>query len=245
MKKKRKLPKRIKMKKNLNKKIEFEEYEKALHDMGFSCVCGVDEVGRGPWAGPIVAAATIISQISNLKSQNLGIADSKKLNEQQREIIFEELIKNKDIIYSIASISSAEIDEIGLGNANQLVLKRAVEGLVKKSDYALVDGFLIKDLNIKQERVIKGDQKVLSIAAASIIAKVTRDRYMIELSKKYPEYGFENHKGYGTVKHVEALKKLGVCPEHRKLFKPISTLSSPSTVVLNSKSGIHNNKNIY
>jgi ribonuclease HII len=204
----------------------FEEYEEALYNMGFSCVCGVDEVGRGPWAGPITAAAVIINKISNLKFQKLEINDSKKLTENKRENIFNELIKNKDIIYSIASISAGEIDRIGLGVANQLVLKRAIEGLSQKVDYALIDGFTLKNLEIKHEGIIKGDQKVLSIAAASIIAKVSRDRYMIELSKKYPQYGFEEHKGYGTKKHIEALKKFGTCPEHRKSFKPIAKLIS-------------------
>lgn len=206
-----------------NLKIKFEEYEKALLKKGFSFICGVDEVGRGPWAGPITAAAVIVKS-GMLKVESLGVMDSKKLNEEQREKIFEKLIINKDIIYSIASVSAQEIDEIGLGVANQLVLKKAIEGLSKKADYALVDGFNIKNIEISQEGIIKGDQKVLSIATASIIAKVTRDRYMIELAKKYPQYGFNNHKGYGTKKHQEAIKQFGLCPEHRKSFKPIKKI---------------------
>ena len=208
-----------------NSETEFEEYEKALSKKGFSFICGVDEVGRGPWAGPIVAAATIIKNL-NIKNQNLGIRDSKKLSEAKREGIFEKLTNDKNFIYNIASINAQEIDEMGLGVANQLVLKRAVEGLSQKADYALVDGFKIKDLGIPNEGVIKGDQKVLSIATASIIAKVSRDRYKKELAKKYPQYGFEGHKGYGTKRHFEALKKFGVCPEHRKSFRPISEIAN-------------------
>jgi len=206
--------------KNQKNNIEFEEYEKALYQKGFSFICGVDEVGRGPWAGPITAAAVIIL---NFKSEilNLGINDSKKLTEKKREEIFEKLICCDNIIYSLSWISSEEIDKIGLGNANQLVLKKAVEGLEEKADFALVDGFEIKGLNIPQEKFIKGDQKVFSIAVASIIAKVSRDRYMIELAKEYPQYGFDEHKGYGTAKHIGAIHQFGLCPEHRKSFKPI------------------------
>ncbi|MBI2448209.1 ribonuclease HII [Candidatus Microgenomates bacterium] len=195
-------------------------YEKALFDRGFSYICGVDEVGRGPWAGPIVAAATIVS---NLKSQisNLGVRDSKKLSEKKREDIFEIVKDIKDIEYFVAFISAEEIDKIGLGRANQLVLKKAVDGLSQKPDYVLVDGFEIGGLTTRQEKVVGGDSKIFSIALASIIAKVSRDRYMKELAKKYPEYGFEHHKGYGTAKHLGAIKKYGICPEHRKSFHPI------------------------
>lgn len=213
----------MKNQKNNSENI-FEEYEKALYEKGFSFICGADEVGRGPWAGPITAAAVIINQISNLKSQNPGVMDSKKLTEKKREEVFEKIIDSPDVIYSIAWVSAEEIDRIGLGVANQLVLKKAIEGLkvkIKELDFALIDGFEVKDLGISQEKVIKGDQKVFSIAVASIIAKVTRDRYMVELSKKYPEYGFDNHKGYGTKKHQESIEKYGLCSEHRKSFRPI------------------------
>jgi len=211
--------------KNQKNKTEniFEEYEKALCEKGFSFVCGVDEVGRGPWAGPIMAAAIMVKS-EKLKVKNLGIADSKKLTEKKREEIFDILVSGDDIVYSVASISAKEIDKIGLGVANQLVLKKAVEGLklkIKELDFVLVDGFEIKDISISQEKVIKGDQKVFSIAIASIIAKVTRDRYMIELSKEFPQYGFEDHKGYGTKKHQMAIEEYGLCPEHRLSFEPI------------------------
>ncbi len=219
-----------------NKKDKFEEYEEALYNMGFSCVCGADEVGRGPWAGPITAAAVIVKSdpsgtlgTSKLRVKNLGIDDSKKLTEKKRQEIYSVLTSDSSIIYSVASISAQEIDKIGLGRANHLVLQLAIEGLPNIPDYILVDGFIIKDINMRQERIIKGDSKVLSIAAASIIAKVSRDHYMIELAKEYPQYGFDNHKGYGTKKHIEALKKFGTCPEHRKSFKPISELSSSSS----------------
>ena len=200
-----------------NLKTEFEEYEKALQDMGFSFICRVDDVGRGPWAGPITACAVILnSQLSVFKKY--GVMDSKQLTEKKREEIFEKLINEKCLIYNIANISAEEIDKIGLGQANYLVLRRAIEGLSQIPDYILVDGFVVKGLNMRHERIIKGDQKVLSIAAASIIAKVSRDRYMIELSKKFPHYGFEDHKGYGTKKHQEAIKKFGASEAHRSTF---------------------------
>ena len=197
------------------------EYEQALLSQGFSCICGVDEVGRGPWAGPIVAAAVIISNIKYQMS-NLGVRDSKKLTEKKREELFEILITLPEIEYSVAWVSAEEIDRIGLGVANQLVLKKAVEGLKTKPDYVLVDGFKINDLmHIPQEHIVKGDEKIFSIACASIIAKVSRDRYMRELHKKYPHYGFDRHKGYGTREHLEAIKRYKLCPEHRRSFTPI------------------------
>ena len=202
----------------------FIKREKALQKKGFSFICGVDEVGRGPWAGPITAAAVIIKN-AEFRMQNLGIKDSKKLTEEKREELFEILTKSKHIEYRVAWISSKEVDRIGLGKANQSVLKKVVEGLKTKPDYVLVDGFLIKDLKISQEKIIKGDEKVLSIAAASIIAKVSRDRYMKKLAKKYPQYGFEKHKGYGTKQHLKAIKKFGICSEHRRSFRPIKIIN--------------------
>jgi len=208
----------------MKKKNRFEDYETNLFQQGFSFVCGVDEVGRGPWAGPMTAVAV---RIKNYESRimNLEINDSKKLTEEKREKIFDQLIKFSDIQYYIAWVSAKEIDKIGLQEANYLVLKKAVKGLEKKIgkkiDYVLVDGYEIKGLGIPQEKIIKGDEKVLSIAIASIIAKVTRDRYMKKIAKKYPQYSFEKHKGYGTSLHLAMLKKFGPCPEHRKSFRPI------------------------
>jgi len=198
----------------------FEKREETLRRKGFYFICGADEVGRGSWAGPIVATA-MINKKSKIKYKKLQIRDSKKLTERKREEIFNCLIDDSDIIYNVAWVSSKQIDKIGLGKANQLVLKKAVEGLKTKPDYILVDGFMIKDLKISQERIVKGDEKILSIAVASIIAKVSRDRYMKKLAKKYPQYGFEKHKGYGTKQHLKAIKRFGICSEHRRGFKPI------------------------
>ena len=208
------------MKKPRAKKSLNMDYEKALSQKGFSFICGVDEVGRGPWAGPIVAVATIIMNHES-RILNLPINDSKRLTEARREEIFEIVKDDKNIHHSVAFISAEEIDKIGLGVANHLVLKKAVEGLSQKPDCVLVDSFVINDLGIKQEKIIKGDAKIFSIALASIIAKVSRDRYMRELAKKYPGYGFEQHKGYGTKKHQEAIEKYGICQEHRRSFRPI------------------------
>jgi len=205
------------------KKINFVRREETLNKKGFSFICGVDEVGRGPWAGPITACAVIIERndYKFKKLKKLGVRDSKKLDEEKREKFFEVLTNDPEIIYSLGWVSCKEIDRLGMSEANNLVFKRAIRRLKIKPDYILSDGFTVKKLGIKKEKVIKGDRKILTIAAASIIAKVSRDRYMIELSKKYVHYGFEKHKGYGTKKHQEAIKQFGLCPEHRKSFKPI------------------------
>ena len=145
----------------------------------------------------------------------------KKLNEEQREEVFGKVIKNKSLEYALGWVSAKEIDDIGMARAAHLVLRRAVNNLDTKVDHVMVDGFKIKGLEISQENIIKGDQKVYSIALASIIAKVSRDRHMERLAKKYPKYGFDEHKGYGTKKHQLAIKEFGICKEHRKCFKPI------------------------
>ncbi len=212
----------------MSKELQFKEYEKALNKKGFSFVCGVDEVGRGPWAGPIVAAAVII-KVPNFELKDLGINDSKKLTEKKREELFEILTNDIGIDYFVSWVSAKVIDKNGLGKANQTVLRGAVDGLRKKIgkiDFVLVDGLEIKSLETSQESIIGGDERVLSIAVASIIAKVSRDRYMRNLARKYPEYGFEKHKGYGTRLHRDNLKKFGICPEHRKSFKPINKIQN-------------------
>jgi len=212
------------------KKINFVRQEETLNKKGFSFICGVDEVGRGPYAGPLVACALIIERndykIAKLKK--MGVRDSKKLDEEKRENFFEILTQDPEIDYSVGWVKASEIDKLGMAEANNLVLKRAIRGLKIKPDYVLSDGFLIKKLGFKKEKVVKGDRKILTIAAASIIAKVSRDRHMVDLSKKFPQYGFEKHKGYGTKYHQAMIKKHGICAEHRKSFKPISK-------VLNSK----------
>ncbi|MDD5731550.1 MAG: ribonuclease HII [Patescibacteria group bacterium] len=205
------------------KKINFVRREETLRNKGFSFICGVDEVGRGPWAGPITACAVIIERndYKFKKLKKLGVRDSKKLDGIKREKFFDILTNDSEIDFALGWVSSREIDKLGMAEANNLVLKRAIRGLKIKPDFILSDGLNIKKLGLAKEKVIKGDRKILTIAAASIIAKVSRDRYMIELSRKFSHYGFEKHKGYGTKKHQEAIKLHGICPEHRKSFKPI------------------------
>lgn len=188
-------------------------YENECINNGYNLVCGVDEAGRGPLAGPVFAASVIFPVNTIIE----GINDSKKISEKKREKLFE-IIKQKALAYSIAYATEEEIDKINILNATFLAMSRAVEGLKVKPDIALIDGNKSPELNIPTMCIIKGDAKSQSIAAASILAKVSRDRLMKELSLKYPEYQFEKHKGYGTALHRELIKKYGCCPIHRKTF---------------------------
>lgn len=187
-------------------------YEKELY-LNYNNICGVDEAGRGPLAGPVYAAAVILPK--NLVID--GINDSKKLSEKKREQLFS-VIKEKAIDYSIAFASEKEIDDINILNATFLAMKRAIEGLKVRPDFVLIDGNKTPDLDIKNRSLIKGDSLSASIAAASILAKVSRDHLMLELSENYPLYEFCKHKGYGTKLHRDLLKKYGPCEIHRKTF---------------------------
>lgn len=187
--------------------------EKQKIDSGFKYVCGIDEAGRGPLCGPVVAAACILPVDVDIPKLN----DSKKLSPKVRMELFE-LIKEKAIAYSIGYGDVEEIDRINILEATLLAMRRAVEGLEIKPDYLLVDGNIFRDFDVPGESVIKGDAVSSSIAAASILAKVTRDLLCDELDALYPEYGIKNHKGYGTKVHIEALKKYGPAPIHRKQF---------------------------
>lgn len=189
------------------------EFENLLKEQGFGVVCGVDEAGRGPLAGPVFAAAVILPE----GMEDIGINDSKKLSEKKRDALFD-IIKEKAIAWSVASADEKEIDEINILNATFLAMKRAVEGLSVKPDAALIDGNRKPGLGIEEMTVVKGDAKSVSIAAASILAKVSRDRYLMELSKKYPEYQFSKHKGYPTKLHYEMIKEHGISPVHRLSF---------------------------
>ncbi|MCQ2488573.1 MAG: ribonuclease HII [Clostridia bacterium] len=189
------------------------DYEKTALDAGFSCVCGIDEAGRGPLAGPVFAAAVVLP----LDCEIEGLNDSKKLTEKKREMLFD-IIMEKAISYSVASASEKEIDEINILNATFLAMRRAYDGLSVKPDKALIDGNKEPGLSCAQETVVKGDAKSMSIAAASILAKVSRDRYMLEMAKLYPEYQFEKHKGYGTKLHYEMIREHGVSDIHRLTF---------------------------
>ena len=189
------------------------EYEEKHYSEGFNSVCGVDEAGRGPLCGPVVAAAVILP----LGLEIEGLNDSKKLSEKKREALFD-VICEKAIAYSIAEASPAEIDEINILNASMLAMRRAVEGLGVKADFALIDGNCSRGFEIPTETLVKGDAKSYSIAAASILAKVTRDRGCIELDREYPEYGIAKHKGYPTKDHMDAVRQYGPAPIYRKSF---------------------------
>lgn len=180
-------------------------------------VAGVDEAGRGPLAGPVVAAAVILDDLNPIK----GLADSKKLTARQREKLYDE-IRAKALCCSIAQASVEEIDQINILQATLLAMRRAVEGLRLKPAKVLVDGNRLPVLDVLAEAIVKGDATVPAISAASILAKVTRDRWCAELDAQFPQYGFAGHKGYGTAEHLAALKAHGACPEHRKTFAPVA-----------------------
>jgi ribonuclease HII len=181
--------------------------------------CGVDEAGRGPWAGPVVAAAVVLDP----RNIPAGLNDSKKLTEAKREALFDPIMRSARVGVGIASAKL--IDEINILQATYRAMQDAVAALGDHTTFALVDGNRAPALSIRTLTIIEGDGKCLSIAAASIIAKVTRDRIMHDLECAYPGYGFAKHKGYGTSAHMAALQRLGPCPEHRKSFKPISKLT--------------------
>ncbi len=189
------------------------EYENKAYDEGFLTVCGIDEAGRGPLAGPVYAAAVILPKGHIVE----GVNDSKKIFEKKRELLFDKII-SECVCYSVGVATEQEIDELNILQATFLAMRRAVDGLIVKPDIALIDGNKKPGLDIAQWDIVKGDSKSASIAAASIIAKVSRDRYMLEMSEKYPEYQFEKHKGYGTKLHYEMIEKYGVSPIHRKTF---------------------------
>ena len=180
-------------------------------------IAGVDEAGRGPLAGPVVAAAVILDDLRPIA----GLNDSKKLSAARREKLFDE-IRAKALCCSIAQASVEEIDEINILQATLLAMRRAVEGLRLKPAKVLVDGNRLPVLDVLAEAIVKGDATVPAISAASILAKVTRDRWCAELDAQYPQYGFAAHKGYGTAEHLAALQTYGACPEHRKTFAPVT-----------------------
>ena len=188
-------------------------YENEAKVKGYNVICGVDEAGRGPLAGPVFAAAVILPDGHIIE----GVNDSKKLSEKKREMLFDKIIE-ECVCYSIGTASEKEIDEINILQATYLAMKRAVDGLEIKPDYVLIDGNRMPPLDISAETIVKGDGKSASIAAASIIAKVSRDRYMLELAEKYPQYAFEKHKGYGTKLHYEKIAEHGISDIHRKTF---------------------------
>jgi len=189
-------------------------YEISAKNNGYSVICGVDEAGRGPLAGPVCAAAVILPEGEVIE----GLNDSKKLSEKKREALFD-VVKQKAIAWSVAFASVEEIEEHNILNATFIAMNRAIEGLGVKPDFALIDGNRIpKDIKIPCETIVKGDSLSMSIAAASILAKVTRDRLMLELDEKYPLYEFKKHKGYGTALHMDLIRKYGPSECHRPSF---------------------------
>lgn len=189
-------------------------FEKQFREQGYNLICGVDEAGRGPLAGPVFAAAVILPIDCEIE----GLNDSKKLSEKKRELLFD-VIKEKAIAYSIASASVDEIEEVNILKATFLAMNRAISGLNIKSDFAIIDGNRIPDnIAVECATLVKGDSKSMSVAAASILAKVARDRLLLEYDEKYPQYNFKKHKGYGTKEHYEAIALHGICDVHRKSF---------------------------
>lgn len=197
----------------LNRLKNMLEIEDKLYSEGYNFVCGVDEAGRGPLCGPVVAAAVILPKDEYIE----GVNDSKKLTEKKREKLYDDIMM-KAVAVSIGISDVDVIEKVNILNATKLAMKQAIEKLSIKPDYVLIDGNKMIDINIKAETVVSGDAKSESIAAASIIAKVTRDRMLIEFDKKYPEYGFAKHKGYGTKSHIEAIQKYGLTDIHRPSF---------------------------
>ncbi len=192
---------------------ELWDYENEIYAEGFETICGVDEAGRGPLAGPVCAAAVILPRNIEIP----GLNDSKKLSEKKRESLFE-LIKESALSYGIAFASVEEIEELNILNATYLAMNRAIEQLSIKPELALIDGNRNTGIKYESRCVVKGDARCADIAAASILAKVSRDRLMYEMAEKYPQYHFDKHKGYGTKLHYEAIREFGPCPIHRKSF---------------------------
>ena len=209
------LKKEVKMKeKEIERLSKLKEIENDLYEKGMKYIAGIDEAGRGPLAGPVVIASVIMPKDSFIE----GVNDSKKVSEKKREKLYEQIIEEA-ISYSVAIIDENKIDEINILNATKLGLTNCIEELKTKPNIVLVDALEhIDTKGIPYMSIIKGDSKSYSIAAASIIAKVTRDRIMRQWNDVYPEYGFEKHKGYGTANHIAAIKEYGLCPIHRKSF---------------------------
>jgi ribonuclease HII len=198
------------------KYIEMSQFETKCHALGYQKITGVDEVGRGPLAGPVIASAVILDP--NVKI--IGLDDSKKIPEYKRDELHDEII-SKALAIGVGFVSAEEIDRINIYEASKVAMMKAIEDLPIQPDYLLLDAMSLP-LNTPQESLIKGDARSNSIAAASIIAKVTRDRYMREADALYPQYAFRTNVGYGTAQHLDALKTYGITPEHRKSFAPVA-----------------------
>ena len=197
--------------------------EAAAHAGGFARVCGIDEAGRGPLAGPVVAAAVVLPEGFELP----GLNDSKKLTAKKRESLYAALMADERVQKCIAQATVEEIDELNILRATHLAMRRAAEGLPGGVDFCLIDGLPVPGFPLPSRSIVKGDARCLSIAAASILAKVWRDRYMQELHRQFPEYGFDRHAGYGTKAHIQAIHDHGVTIHHRRTFAPVTQLELP------------------
>jgi len=198
-------------------KIDLYKFEEELYDIGAHNICGVDEAGRGPLAGPVVVAACILPPFLRIE----GINDSKQLSKKKREELYKTIVKNA-VSYKIVFVSVEDVDDLNIYQATKKGMLEAIRGLDVKPDHCLIDAMPLSELEIPHTSIIHGDARCASVAAASILAKVTRDNYMEKMDIKYPNYGFKKHKGYGTKLHLEALEKYGPCKIHRKTYSPVS-----------------------
>lgn len=198
-------------------------YETTLHARGLQRIAGVDEAGRGPLAGPVAAAAVILPRGYSCP----GLDDSKKTSPSKREALYERLTGDPDIVWAVALADHEEIDRLNILRATHLAMRRAVEALSPPPDHCLIDGLPVRDFPFPHDAIVKGDGLSLSISAASIIAKVTRDRRMAEIDREFPQFGFAKHQGYGTKAHLEALRIHGPCRHHRRSFQPVAQLALP------------------
>ena len=194
------------------------QHEQTLRQSGLRVIAGIDEAGRGPLAGPVVAAAVILPD----GFSHPILTDSKKLSESQRDLLFQELTSRADVCWAAAVVEADEIDRINILRATHQAMRRAATGLALVPEHVLIDGLPVRPFPIPQTALVKGDALSFSIAAASVIAKVTRDRIMLEMDVLYPEYAFARHKGYGTALHLERLQIHGPSPIHRKTFAPVA-----------------------
>ncbi len=199
------------------------QYESVARAQGYTRICGIDEAGRGPLAGPVVAAAVILPMGYELP----GLNDSKKLTARRRELLYEALMADERVQKSIASADVREIDELNILRATHLAMQRAALGLTPRPDYCLIDGLAVPGFPLTSHNLVKGDARSLSIAAASILAKVTRDRYMKQLDTLFPQYGFARHAGYGTKAHMQAIHQYGITEHHRRSFAPVAQMGLP------------------
>lgn len=198
-------------------------FETSLHARGLRRIAGIDEAGRGPLAGPVAAAAVILPPGFSCR----GLDDSKKISATKRDALYEQLTTDPDVLWAVATADHGEIDRLNILRATHLAMRRAAESLNPLPDHCLIDGLPVRDFPFTHDAIVKGDGLSLSISAASIIAKVTRDRIMAEIDREFPQFGFAKHQGYGTKAHLEALRIHGPCRHHRRSFQPVAQLALP------------------